>query len=508
MGGVIVRDPNAAARARYDLIVVGGGVYGCALTLEAARRGLRPLLVERDDFGEHTSWSSLRIVHGGLRSLQQLDLRRFFESVAERRWWLRAFPDHVRPLPCVMPLYGRGLHRRSLFGPALAVNDLLSWRRNRGIDRQECRLPRGRLLSASETADRLPGVEPRGLRGGALWYDAAMPDSHRVLIELLRRGCAHGATCLNYVEAEALRVEDGRVAGVSASDRVSGDALELAAPVVVNCCGPWSRELAARFDRDIEALFRPSLAFNLLLDRAPDFSVAAAVVPRRPGGGVYFLVPWKGRILAGTYHAPWAEGLERAEGRAEHVERFREELEEAAPGLVGAATPVLRVLWGRLPAAREGTDRLATRESIYDHGARGGPQGLFSVSGVKFTMARRVAERTLRAVRRRAAGGPSPGPTAGERPPPRSPLALEELRDLHAADPASARRAIRRLVEEESVVQMSDLLVRRTDWGMIPGRVEPLLPWLSEIVPPRAPGRRDAGRAAGGGRGAPGVARS
>ncbi len=499
MGGVIERDPRAAADARHDLIVVGGGVYGCALALGAARRGLRPLLLERDDFGQHTSWSSLRIVHGGLRSLQQLDLRRFFESVAERRWWLRCFPDLVRPLPCVMPLYGRGLHRRSVLRPALAANDLLSWRRNAGIARQENRLPAGRLLSASETAELLPGVERAELTGGALWYDAAMPDSHRVLIELLRWACACGATSLNYVEAVELRVDAGRVVGVLATDRLSGETLELAAPVVVNCCGPWSREMAGRFDRDVEGLFRPSLAFNLLLDRAPDFSVAAAVVPRRPGAGAYFLVPWKGRILAGTYHAPWAEGLEHAEGRAEHVERFRGELEEAAPGLAGEATPVLRVLWGRLPVAREGTDRLATRESIYDHGAQGGPDGLFSVSGVKFTMARRVAERTLRALRSRTAGVPAPTSPAVQRPPPRTALPLEELRDLRAADSTSAHRVVRRLVAEESVVQISDLLIRRTDWGMIPGRVEALLPWLSEIVPPRAPGRRETARHPAGG---------
>ncbi len=499
MGGVIERDPRKADAARYDFIVVGGGVYGCALTLEAARRGLRPLLLERDDFGEHTSWNSLRIVHGGLRSLQQLDLRRFSESVAERRWWLRSFPDHVRPLPCVMPLYGRGLHRRPVLRAALALNDLLSWRRNAGISREEGRLPAGRLLSASETTELLPGVEPRELTGGALWHDAAMPDSHRVLIELLRWACACGATCLNYVEAVELRVDDGRVAGVLATDRLSGEPLELAAPVVVNCCGPWSREMAARFDRDVEGLFRPSLAFNLLLDREPDFSVAAAIFPRRPRAGAYFLVPWKRRILAGTYHAPWADDLERAEGRTEHVERFRAELAEAAPGLVGESTRVLHVLWGRLPVAGEGNDRLATRETIYDHGAKGGPEGLFSISGVKFTMARRVAEKTLRALRRRTAGVPAPTPPAVERPSARTPLALDELRDLQAADASSARRLVRRLVEEESVAQMSDLVLRRTDGGMIPGQVAPLLPWLSEIVPPRAPGRREAARQPAGG---------
>jgi glycerol-3-phosphate dehydrogenase len=105
--GVIERAVDRASAGDHDLIVVGGGIYGIALALEAARRGLKTLLVERADYGGATSWSNLRILHGGLRHLQNLDLVRFYESVGERRWFLRHFPDLVRPLPCLMPLYGR-----------------------------------------------------------------------------------------------------------------------------------------------------------------------------------------------------------------------------------------------------------------------------------------------------------------------------------------------------------------------------------------------------------------
>ena len=99
----IARRPAASAARAYDLVVVGGGIHGVALAFEASRRGYRAVLLERADFGGGTSWSSLRIVHGGLRYLQSLDLRRFRESAAEQRWFLRHFPDLVRPLPCLMP---------------------------------------------------------------------------------------------------------------------------------------------------------------------------------------------------------------------------------------------------------------------------------------------------------------------------------------------------------------------------------------------------------------------
>ena len=123
---MIRRDPVAVDRSHFDLVVIGGGVYGIALALEAARRRLGVLLVERRDFGGETSWNSLHIIHGGLRSLQTMDLHRFREMVTERRWWLQEFPDLVEPLPCLMPLYGRGLRRPGVLRIALRVTDLLS----------------------------------------------------------------------------------------------------------------------------------------------------------------------------------------------------------------------------------------------------------------------------------------------------------------------------------------------------------------------------------------------
>jgi glycerol-3-phosphate dehydrogenase len=171
--GTIERAIDQASGADHDLIVVGGGIYGIALTLEAARRGLSALLVERADYGGATSWANLRILHGGLRYLQSLDLVRFYQSVGERRWFLRHFPDLVRPLPCLMPLYGRGLKRPAVFRTALVLNDILSWRRNAGVT-AAMHLPNGRLTSVAETAALFPAVERQGLQGGTLWHDAVM----------------------------------------------------------------------------------------------------------------------------------------------------------------------------------------------------------------------------------------------------------------------------------------------------------------------------------------------
>jgi glycerol-3-phosphate dehydrogenase len=485
MGGVIRRDPEGAAAREHDLIVVGGGIYGVCVTLEAARRGLRPLLLERGDFGERTSWNSLRIVHGGLRYLQSLDLARFRESVSERTWFLEHYPELVRPLPCVMPLYGRGLKRPAVLSAALRLNDWLSRNRNDGVEAAS-RIPDGRVLSAAETVERFPSVSRDGLRGAAAWSDAFVPDTQRLLIELLRWACACGASALNYVEATELIEEGGAVRGVRGKNRESDATHEYRAPVVVNCGGPWVREIAARFDRDARELFVPSLALNLLLDRDPPSESAVAVAPPEPGGRVYFVVPWKGRTFAGTFHAPGAAAPppDEAEEPGESLVReFLAELDRAIPAFGFREEDVLRVHWGRLPVTHEGGVDLKKRPVLQDHGAHGGPRGLFSVSGIKFTTARRVAEKTLESV---SAEGvlmrEVTSPQAGEPPRP-SPLPdASRMRDLLSTDPVEARAVVQRAVSEESVVALEDLLLRRTDWGVLPHDSEELAPLIAPLL--------------------------
>lgn len=337
-GAGLRRDPAAAQRSSYDLIVIGGGIYGAMTALEAARRGLRPLLLERDDFGGATSWNSHRIVHGGLRYLQRLDLGRFFTSVRERRWYLRAFPEQVKPLPCLMPLYGEGARRPAIMRVALAANHLLSRHRNDGV-RSDRRLESGGVMTPEETRALFPAARPEGLRGGALWYDAVMADSQRVLMETLRWACSAGARCLNYVEVTGIEVDGGRVRGVRAIDRAgtgraqpggvgdpgagSAGALSFEAAVVINCAGPWvgqvpripagdatgdAVDLSATARRsaggDRVSLFRPSLAFNLLFDRPAPAEVAVAVAAPGAGTHTWFLYPRDGLLYAGTAHYP------------------------------------------------------------------------------------------------------------------------------------------------------------------------------------------------------------
>lgn len=463
----LARDPRGAAAGSYDLLVVGGGFYGAMLTLEAARRGLAVLLVERDDFGGATSWNSLRIVHGGLRYLQSLDLQRHRESAAERRWFLHTFPDLVEPLPCLMPLYdpprGGRLRRPAAFRLAFAVEDLLSRSRNQG-NRSDRQIPAGRLINVADATRLFPAVDRQGLLGGALWFDAVMPEPHRVLIESLRWAHRCGARMLNYTEAVGLRLEGGRVVGLEAVDRETGDLLELRSRAVVSCAGPWSRALAKRFDRDVPELFHPLLAFNVLLDRELPAESALALAARGKNAQTWFLLPWQGRTLAGTAYvaAPGGPGAGAPPGESEVAELLGA-LNAVVPGWNLNPSAIRRVYHGWLPAEAERSVLPAGRPVVHDHGNSGGPRGLVSVSGVKLTTARAVAEAVLRRVFKRL---PPPGGVG--RPQADAPLALRDFLALALRDREAAREHARGIAGRQAVIHLEDLLLRRTDWGVLP----------------------------------------
>lgn len=452
---MVPRHPESSARETFELIVIGGGIYGCALLLEASRRGLRTLLLERDDFGGATTRNSLRIVHGGLRYLQHLDLRRHRESVRERRRLLRDFEGLVAPLPFLLPLHG-GLRTPGILRLALAVDGLLS--PDRALPRAG-RLPPATTVPPARVLELFPGVRREGLRGGALWYDGFMPHSPRVVMEHLHRACEAGGVALNYVEVRELVVAGGRVAGVRARDGETGTELEFRAPVVVNATGPECRELSRRLERDRPELLEPTLAWNVLLDGDPP-PVAVGVVAPRPGARTYFLVPWEGRLLAGTGHAA-AGPAPGPTVEPDRLQGFLSELSAAVPGW--RLGRVLRVYCGYLPGPRRGEDRLSTRPVIVDHGASNGPSGLWSVSGVKFTTARAVAEAALRRIHPERA----PAELAWSR------ASCARLRAFTRfgphwrpeADEGPWQEDLRRLVREESVQHLDDLLLRRTSLG-------------------------------------------
>ena len=405
-------------RESFDVAIIGGGIYGAMLLLYATAYGLKAVLLDRGDFGAETSFNSLRILHGGLRYLQTLDLLRSRESIREQRWFLREFPDLVRALPCLLPLHNHGLRRPSFMRLAFGLDRIMSMDRNRGlaIERQ---LPPARIISAAETRTHFPQVATSGLAGGALWHDAAIPDTQRLIMEVLNWARSQGGVAINYLDATDLSIDDATIRAVEVSDRESGKRREITTKVAINASGPWCEDLAARFDASYKKTAYPSVAWNVLFDREALSEYALGVAVQEPNSQVYFLHPWKGRLLAGTGHKATRDSTECAVENLD-LDSMIADLNRAIPGLALSTHEIQRVMSGILPVRKMGSTDLSKRPIIHDHGTSGGPQGLISVTGVKLGASRLVADSTMRTTTKRYFGSHhrSP-PQLGDRPSPR-----------------------------------------------------------------------------------------
>ena len=389
------------ADGEFDVLVVGAGITGACIALDAATRGLRTALVDRGDFGAGATANCLRLVHGGLRYLQHLDLRRSRESIIERSMWLRAAPHLVEPLAVVVPTMRGFLPHRWMLGAGLVINELLSVDRNSGIP-EERRLPRARVLSRRETLAHVPALETRELTGGVLFHDAIMYSPERLTLEVVQAAAACGTTTANHVTFEKARVEGGRITGAILRDVLTSDSVEIRTRWIVNATGALASEVASRLTGQVDLdPARYSIALNLVTRQpasGPAWTVSggAADPDRRLGAGrrQLFVVPWRGQRLIGTAHFPFRGNPASAVLPDEHVTQFLEEIAAASPPLPVTRDDVALVQWGLLPVAGpepSGRVRLLKRHRILDH-RETGISGAMSVVSVKFTTARRVAE--------------------------------------------------------------------------------------------------------------------
>lgn len=401
------RDLNALAATEFDLLIVGGGIYGATVAWEASLRGLSVALIERGDFASGTSANSLKIIHGGLRYLQHLDIKRVRESVRERRILLAIAPHLVHPLPCVMPTYGHLMKGKELMRLGLLANDLFSFDRNHLADPDKW-IPAGRVISRKQVLELLPGIDTAGVTGGACWTDAHMYNSERMTLAFLLSAASHGAQLANYVEAESLALEKGVVKGVHARDVLSGDTFDVRARLVVNAAGGWVDELLAASGLQ-PVPFQLSTAMNIIVRKQLLNGYAAGVYGRftypTPGGRthagrhVLFMAPWRGYTIIGTFHRPYVEGKVQLQVSEQEVGEFLAEVKSAYPGGEITRDDIVFVHKGFLPMdginAKTGEVQLTKHYRLLDHARLGGPEGLLTVIGVKFTTARDVAEKIV-----------------------------------------------------------------------------------------------------------------
>ena len=388
-------EPGAA----WDLIVIGGGATGLGTAVEAASRGLRTLLLEQRDFASGTSSRSTKLIHGGLRYLRQGRLRLVLGALRERGVLFRNAPHLVRSLTFVVPCYAgwEGPYYRA----GLKLYDLLAGRSGLGPSR---------WLSRSETLERVPNLEPSGLRGGVAYPDGQFDDA-RLAVSLARTLLDLGGVPLNYLAVEGFLKSRGRIDGVSACDKETGQSYRLHARVVVNATGVFADGLRRLDDAGAPPIIAPSQGIHLVLDQSFLPGDCALMVPRTDDGRVLFAIPWLDRVLIGTTDTPVATTPLEPQALPAEIEYL---LTHAGRYLSRKPRheDLLSVFAGLRPLVRSRTG-ISTAALSRDHRIIVSGSGLVTVTGGKWTTYRRMGEDAVD--RAAAVAGLAIGPSATER---------------------------------------------------------------------------------------------
>jgi glycerol-3-phosphate dehydrogenase len=426
----MIRDLDRLTDGTFDVLVVGGGIYGLTIAYDAAQRGLSVALIERDDFGSGASFNHLRTIHGGLRYLQSLDFSRARESVRERRTIARIAPQAVRPLPFAVPLYRSLMRGKTAMRAGFALDRLVSAGRNRGLLAPH-RLPGGRVVSRSSAVQRFPGLRRQGLTGAAVFHDYITTEPDRFTFAYALGADQNGAVLANHVEAIAPLVDSAggrRVVGITARDSLGTRTLEIAARVTVNATG-------ARVDHLLKPLGASTgipmmKALNLVTRRDAG---EEALGGRSFTGRNLFLVPWRERALFGTWESDRVCDPDDTTIEERDLAAFITDLNQAFPALDLTLADITLVHRGVVPASVRGNRvSLEAHEQVRDH-AVDGIEGMLSVAGTKFTTARAVAERITDALLSKLQRAAVPCRTAA------TPLPGGSVRDVGLAI-ADARR--------------------------------------------------------------------
>jgi len=363
----------------WDMIVVGGGATGVGVAIDAAARGYDVLLLEQSDFGKGTSSRSTKLVHGGVRYLEQGDLGLVMEALKERGLLLQNAPHLVHDLAFVVPNYD--WWEAPFYGLGLKLYQLLAGKYGFGASR---------MLSRDETLELLPTLRTQGLRGGAIYYDGQFDDA-RLLIHMVATAFEQGATLLNYVEVTTpTKDAQGFVDGVEARDSETGREYRLRAKVVVNATGAFSDRLRSLAEPSAVPMIAPSQGIHLVFDSTFLAGDSAIMVPHTSDGRVLFAIPWHGHTLVGTTDTPIPQPLLEPVALDEEIDFI---LSTAGQYLSKAPTRdnVLSVFAGVRPLVR--TDAAASTASISrDHVVHIDRSGLVSVMGGKWTTYRHMAE--------------------------------------------------------------------------------------------------------------------
>jgi glycerol-3-phosphate dehydrogenase len=420
----------------YDIAVIGGGINGAGIARDAALRGLKVLLLEKNDFGSGTtSWSS-RLIHGGLRYLEYAEIPLVFESLRERRR-LQVLAAHlVKRIKMTIPIYRHGRRGRFIIGLGMLAYDLLSIGK---------KVPRHRMLDRETMLRESPGLAREGLTGGAQYYDAQVTFAERLVLENVLAAAQAGADVRNYSPVIGINVRQGAVNSLHFIDRASGSEQEVVARVIINAAGPWVDRVLGTVNREMPALMGGTKGSHIVVGRFDGAPDSAFYVEARSDGRPFFIIPWNHQFLIGTTDIRYDGDPADVVASDAEINYLLDETNRIFPHARLTAADIHFTYSGvrPLPRREEGPESAITRKHIILR-HREEARGLISIIGGKLTTYRNLAEQTVDRSLRLLGGGDRTCRTRDEPLP--GAVDLEVTRRHLEALPSLSPRCVERLL--------------------------------------------------------------
>jgi glycerol-3-phosphate dehydrogenase len=502
-------------RLAYDLVIIGGGILGSGVARDAALRGLKVALFEKDDFGSGTSSRSTRIIHGGLRYLEKFDFGLVYEALHERRRLLANAPHLVKPLPFLFPNYrGKG-HPFAMLWAGIGLYDAMNLRRG---------MPHHTILLEEEARKLEPSLRPEGLRGGFIYYDAQCDYPERLCVENVIDAAAHGARIENHASVIGILRQDNRVEGVRIR-RDDGTTDDVRATITINAAGPWLDEVEKFALPTTEPKLRRTKGVHLVV---PRFNHHALIMETEDAERIFFAIPWGRHTLLGTTDTDYYERNEAVSADDDDIAYLIREIRRILDVKL-EREDILYTTAGLRPLRRQlgrSTADITRKHEIFDHAREGGPEGYLTIVGGKITTFRQIAQDAVDAAEEKLGRPIRPSPTVDQPMPGgrtqdweafktvfredaaalRIPAPAVEhwleiygtnsrkLLELVQADPAMGepissspaylRAEVAYAVEEEFCGGLTDFLLRRSMWGFEAGQGIDALPAITGLLAP------------------------
>lgn len=401
------RDIEILSSKQYDLLIIGGGINGAFAALDAAQRGLSVILVDKQDFGAATSAASGKMIHGGIRFMQHGAFIRVYESLHERMVFQRIAPHLVHPVPFMIPTYGHGLRGKEILKVAMFLYDLLGIRKNNSKDPSKY-IPRHIILTREEVIQKEPDIIQDGLTGAVLFYDCLMQHPERLTFSIIQSASQFGADVFNYMRVEDFLKNNGKIYGAKIRDLIRGREFEIQSKMTLNMTGPWSIKLLNLLNGKTQPknlkmskgihIISHNLTHNYAIAIATHHKQAKALLNR--GGRHFFIVPWRGHSIVGTTNVPFNGDPDDHLVSEKDIVDFLNEIRELYPPIKRLNKDNILFAYGGiypddLNISHQEGYQGHRKDQIINHRKANGISGIISVIGVKYTTARKLAQRTV-----------------------------------------------------------------------------------------------------------------